>query len=630
MALKPTEIPTAPAGTRELLMGNHALVRAFCEAGVQVVTTYPGSPTPEIAAGLLAAKPEGLYFEYSTNEIVATEFAFGAALAGAPSCVFFKSVGLNVAADAFVQLPLYELPGGLVVIVGDDPSALSSQNEQDNRRYVRLCYMPMLEPSDAQETKDMFVWASRVAREHRTAIMLRMTTRISHGSMPVEFGALPESPVEPAGVPDKTQVPIAADAVAMKGKALERLIEFGQYAEADDWNYVVRQAGTDAGCGIICGGAAFAATRTALRLLGRGAEILKLGLSYPLPRRKLVEFCRSHDEVLVIEELDPVLEEELKVIAYEEGLDCRISGLGKYGRAEDFSAQLAELDPGRLTRLLGKRFGIDYPLEVLDLSDKAPKRLPQLCPGCGHRSAVFGTKMAVGRRGHAQADIGCHTMSYFPPYELGESLVCMGAGPTIAQGIKHVLGDSKVTSFLGDSTFFHAGIEGLINAAWNDHDVTVLLMDNQITAMTGHQPNPHSGRGPEGSRPEIEPVKLLQTLGFAQIEEVEAWRIDEVREAVKRGLAFAGPAVVVLRHPCMLYTTRQWRRERKMPPPYRVDTDKCTLKKTCIKYFACPAFYFEPAGAVQIDPELCIGCGCCAQVCPEEAIVQDTEYVRAY
>ncbi|MBD3372979.1 MAG: indolepyruvate ferredoxin oxidoreductase [Candidatus Coatesbacteria bacterium] len=629
MALKPTEIPTAPAGTRELMMGNHALVRAFCEAGVRVVTTYPGSPTPEIAAGLLAAKPEGIYFEYSINEIVATEYAFGAALAGAPSCVFFKSVGLNVAADAFVQLPLYELPGGLVVIVGDDPSALSSQNEQDNRRYARLCYMPMLEPSNAVEAKEMFVYASRLAREHRTAIMLRLTTRIAHGSMEIEFGELPGEPVEAAGVPDKRQVPIAADAVAMKGLALQRLVDFARYVEEDRWNYRLKQEGEDAGFGIVCGGAAYGATRSALRLLGRGAEILKLGFSYPLPRKKLVEFCRDHDEVLVVEELDPVVEEELKVIAYEEGLSCRISGLGKYARAEDFSAQQAELDPGRLAALLGGRLGVEYPLETLDLSAGAPKRLPQLCPGCGHRTAVYGTKMAVGRRGHAQADIGCHTMSYFPPYELGESLVCMGAGPTIAQGVKQVLPESKVTSFLGDSTFFHAGIEGVINAVWNNHDVTILLMDNQITAMTGHQPNPHSGRGPAGSRPEIEPRRILESIGVGHVEEVDAWRIDEVREAVKRGLEHAGPAVVVLRHPCMLYTTRQWKRERKMPPPYRVDQEKCALRKTCIKYFACPAFGFD-GERVRIDPELCIGCGCCAQVCPEGAIVQDTEYERAY
>ncbi|HUT98071.1 MAG TPA: thiamine pyrophosphate-dependent enzyme [bacterium] len=629
---EPTSLYTAPAGKRELLMGNYALVRGMFEAGVRVATTYPGSPTPEIARAILDAHAPSLFFEYSTNEIVATEFALGAALAGHPSVVFMKSVGLNVASDAVVQLPLYELPGGMVVIVGDDPAAYSSQNEQDDRHFPRMAYIPMLEPSDAPEAKAMFKWAVEKAREHRTAVLIRVTTRVCHATMEVELGPLPDNLPEPEGVPKRIQVPIAKDFLVMKRRALERLDIFEKYAEEGPWNRTVEAPGEDVGFGIITGGAAYLNTRTALDLLGRGAHIFKLGLSYPLPRKRLVEFCKARGEVLVIEELDPVVETELKALAYEEGLGTKITGLGKKLRSGDgaFEAHLGELDPGRIAEFLAERLGREYPLEVLDLADKAPARLPQLCPGCGHRSAVYGTKMAVGLHGHPQADIGCHTMSYFPPYELGESLVCMGAGPSVAQGVGHVLPEGKVTSFLGDSTFFHAGIPGLINAVWNDHDVTVLLMDNEITAMTGHQPNPRSGRNREGPRPAIDPKAVLSAIGVPYIDEVEAWDIKAVREAVKKGLEFDGPAVVILKHPCMLYTTRAWKREGKMPPPYRVNRDKCRLKKTCIKYFCCPAFSFEDSGGVQINPELCIGCGCCAQICPVGAIEQDLEYERAY
>lgn len=620
----------------EIVIGNTAVVRAMVESGVRSVTAYPGSPTPEIAEAIAAipAEKRPFRFEFSTNEKVALEVAFGSALSGRLSAVFFKSVGLNVAADSFVQLPLLDIPGGLVVILGDDPGANSSQNEQDNRHYARMSYMPLLEPASAQEAYGMFKTAARLAARHRTAVILRMTTHVCHAKEKVDFEALPPDSPDPAWGFDperENYIPLAATVFPLKRRALERLAAVGRDPEALAANLT---EGSGSPRGVITAGTAWLSLRDALqdaRLAPEGPassnpDILKLGLVHPLPREAVLAFLRTHEEVKVLEELDPVLETEIKALAYDEGLSTRI--LGKAGIDE----RMGEYVPAKVRDILADTWPdlFDAPRPA-PLPASASPRPPQMCPGCGHRSAFYAIKRALSPGDVTVADIGCHTLGYLPPYRMGGVLLSMGHSTSTASGLSIFREGRRVLCFLGDSTFFHAGMPGIVNAVYNGHEVLLVVMENGTTAMTGHQDHPGTGRSFNGEAPKLSVRAALEGLGVRNIREVDTYRQAELTSMVREALAEPGFKVIIARHPCMLKLTREARRRAGASwkvRQVRVDPETCVKNHECIERFACPSFQAREAGAVEVSRDLCIGDGSCRQTCPAGALVQDKEEGR--
>ncbi len=600
----------------EVLMGNTALVRAMVEAGTSVVTSYPGSPTPEIAAAILSIPKEvrPFYFEFSVNEKVATEVALGASVNGHLSTVFFKSVGLNVAADTFVQLPLLELIGGMVIVLGDDPGANSSQNEQDNRHYARMSYTPMFEPGDPRETYEMYIEAAGLARKLHMPVILRLSTHICHAKAKVRFGAYTPGTIErsprfdPANGP---YIPLTDKALKMKEKALEKLEKVREYTETSPFNIEGGAAGkTGSGRGIITSGLPYYSLRDVLsRQNGSTPDIFKLALSYPLARDRLIEFCRSHDEVLVLEELDPILETELKALAFDAGLQLKI-----HGKAPGDSI-IGEYTPERVRRVLN----IVWPDLLPDVGTSAgvvpfiPERPAQMCPGCGHRSAFHAVKKALSSEDITVADIGCHTLGALPPYNLGQILASMGHSTSTASGLGLFNSSRKVVAFLGDSTFFHAGLPGIVNAVYNRHNITLIIMENGTTAMTGHQNHPGTGT--------ISIRALLESMGIESITETDTYKQGNLVKLVKESIAIEGFSVVIARHPCMLKFVRDRRkRGAEVTSMAHVRQDICGQIHECVSEFACPSFVLDENGMVGVHPDLCIGDGSCLQTCPVEAI----------
>jgi indolepyruvate ferredoxin oxidoreductase alpha subunit len=616
-----SEMMTARDGFGALAMGNHALARAMAEAGTLMITSYPGSPTPEIAEALLApAEKERPYrFEFAVNEKVALEIAAGASLNGHPAAVFFKSVGLNVAADSLVQMSMMELTGGLVVILGDDPGANSSQNEQDNRWFARMAYLPVFEPGSPSETYAMYKEAAALARERRTAVLLRLTTHVCHAREKVLFGPLPET------APDLTPrfdakagpyVPITASVFPLKERALKKLDAWAAYGETSPLNaeYQAPAPGSRR-LGAVASGLPALCLLEAVRTAGAPVDVLKLGLTHPLPAGLAANFLRAHDEVYVLEELDRVLENELKTLAYDLGLGCRV--LSRKGRHE----LMGEITAARAGAMLSEawpdlfRRGPERPAP-----DCAP-RLPQMCPGCGHRSAFHAIRKALPPGAITVGDIGCHSLGYLPPYNMGEVLFCMGHSVSTASGLAHENSSRKVVAFVGDSTFFHAGLPGLVNAVMRDSDITLVLLDNGTTAMTGHQPRP--GNGEIGERIAI--PELLKTLGVKFLRECDAYDQPKLAAQLKEAMAHKGLAVVIARHPCMLKFMRDRRRANPglAPQHVAVDQAKCARHYVCAAEFACPSFIRHADGSVTVNGELCIGDGSCIQTCPAQAIARE-------
>lgn len=615
-----------PAGWTDLVMGNHAVARAMVDSGTRVITSYPGSPTPEIASALelVPEDARAFRFGFAANEKVALEIAAGAALNGHPAACFFKSVGLNVAADSLVQLPLLHLSGGLVVVLGDDPGANSSQNEQDNRVFARMAYLPVFEPATPQEAYDLYREAAALAKRLAMPVLLRLTTHVCHAREVVTVQP------RPAAAPDWTPrfdprtngpyVPITRSVFPMKRRALERLEKVREAAEAAACNAVLSPNGSKPVGGKRLGivGSALPAM-AALEVLhdgGQGVDVLKLGLSYPLPARKVAEFLAAHDEVLVLEELDRVMELEIKALAWDAGAKVVLRA------RTDREELMGELGPRRVRDLLARTWPEAFapgPAPIA-AAQETVARLPQMCPGCGHRSAFHAVKAALEKDAITVADIGCHTLGFQAPYEMGQVLLCMGHGVSTASGLSLENKSRKVLTFVGDSTLMHAGLPGILDAAAHDRDVVLVVLDNATTAMTGHQPR--LGSGEEG--PKVALKALLEALGVRFLRECDAYAQAQLTARVKEALAHPGFAVVIARHPCMLKLTRD--QKRKNPAyktrPVAIDQGNCDQRHTCVAEFGCPSFVRAADGSVTVHPDLCIGDGSCLQTCPVQAIVR--------
>ncbi len=603
----------------EIVMGNTALVRAMVEAGTRVVTSYPGSPTPEIATaiGTLTLDQRPFYFEFSTNEKVATEVAYGAAINGHLSTVFFKSVGLNVAADTFVQLSLMNIIGGMVVVLGDDPGVNSSQNEQDNRHLAQLGYVPVFEPADPDEVYHFYLAAAQLSRTKHMPVILRLTTHVCHAKSRVAFNAWSAPPLDPTprfDVNHGPYIPITELTVPMKRRALANLDDVRTYAESSPLNRRIDHGNPQRG--VITMGLPFLSLLDVIDACPSRPDILKLGIVYPLPRTMICDFLRSHQQVKVMEELDDLLEKEIKAMAYDEGIDTKI--MGKMD-AQDW---MGEYTPEKVYTVLQKCWPDLLPVkQVPTAGATVPHRPAQMCPGCGHRSAFHAIKAALTDNDISVADIGCHTLGFLPPYHVGQLLMCMGASTGMGAGLSLFNTSRKVVAFLGDSTFFHAGLPGLINALFNRHNITLIIMENGTTAMTGHQDHAASGSNFNGPTDKIPIRRLLEGLGVEEIFETDTYQQAQLTEQVKAAMEVDGLSVVIARHPCMLKFTRQARRK----PGYQlrqVDIDQATCRQihTCIAGFGCPTFTRQADGRIEINKDLCIGDGSCLQTCPTQAV----------
>jgi len=595
-------------------MGNYAIARAMLESKVRVVTSYPGSPTPEIAEALAQVKSDNFYFEFSANEKVALEKAAGASLNGHLSCCFFKSVGLNVASDSLIQLPMMRLIGGLVVILGDDPGANSSQNEQDNRHFSRMSYFPMLEPSNAKEAYEMFKKSCELSLKYQCPIFLRITTHIAHSRQKIKFCELKddsynwESRFSSKNGP---YVPVASAVFPLKERALENLEKLKKEAFEKGLNILEEKSEKKEKLIISCG-LAFSAVKEAVEKNKAKIDLLKLGMTYPLDEDSLAEIISRYKEVFIIEELDRVLETEIKALCFDRKISTLIHS------RKQRNDLMGELGVHRVSRILAEvwsEFSAPASIEIVKTSFP---RVPQLCPGCGHRSAFYAIKNFISENDITVADIGCHTLGYLPPYKMGEVLFSMGHSVSTAAGLALKNEKRKVIAFMGDSTFFHAGLPGLLNASVLNSQIILILLENGTTAMTGHQSR--LGSGEVGKSLDL--IKILEACGVEFIRKVDAYNRADLLKFLKESKEYKGFAVIIAHHPCMLKYTREMKIKNPQYKPGKVEIDKnlCNLKKTCIESFACPSFALQDDGSVVVNDELCIGDGSCIMSCPSKAI----------
>lgn len=575
---------------KKLLLGNAAVAQGAFEAGVKVVSSYPGTPSTEITETIVNY-PE-IYVEWAPNEKVAAEVAIGSSIAGARSMSCMKHVGLNVMADPVFTVSYTGVNGGLVFCVADDPGMHSSQNEQDSRHYAKAAKILMLEPSDSAECKEFTKKAFALSEQFDTPAFLRLSTRVSHSQSLVEIGERSNDELK-----DYTKNP--AKYVMMPGNAIkrhivveERMKALAEFAETTDLNTIENNG---AKIGIISAGDCYMYAKEAL---GDKANYLKLGLVYPLPTQKIIDFAQGLDKVYVLEELDPFIEEHCKAL----GIDV----IGK-----DAFTLLGEYSPNMIKKVvLGENVEI-----AAEASEPIPVRPPVMCPGCPHRGSFYVLKK-LGLT--VCGDIGCYTLGAAAPLNTLDSTVCMGASIGNALGMAKARGEEfnqKLISVIGDSTFIHSGITGLIDIVYNKGANTVMILDNSITGMTGHQDNPTTGKTIRGEATKAVDLELLcKAVGIEHIAIVDPFDVNKLETVVKEELARPEPSVIISQRPCALLKTVKY-------TGHAVITDKCRKCRKCMQ-LGCPALSFDESG-VHVDLNQCNGCGLCVNVCPFGAIAKE-------
>lgn len=602
-------------GEEIMLLGNEAIARGAIEAGVAFATTYPGTPSSEISLNLFQMSQESdLYFEYSPNEKVALEVAAAAANSGVRTFCMMKHVGLNVAADPLMTLAYVGVTGGMVILSADDPAMFSSQNEQDNRYYAKFGNLPMLEPSSVPEAKEMIKYAFELSEQLKQPVLMRTTTRINHSNAFVTFGDMKERITKGRFERDPWRcVTVPAVSRGLHVKVLEKMASAKKVSETSEFN-IVEGEGT---YGIVANGVSYHYAQDAVTDLGLAdkAKLLRLGFSNPMPEKRIKSFLKGCDKILVIEEGEPFMEEAIKAFAQEEGITIPING-----KKDDLFSRLYEFDPAMVRQNMANYFGIDYTAkEKVDTSDvpEIPMRPPNLCSGCSHRATFYEVQQAAKDMDIVcPNDIGCYTLGFLPPLNTGDFVICMGSSVSSACGFGQAT-DQKVVSFIGDSTFFHSGITGLVNAVFNNHNFTLVILENDTTAMTGHQPHPGVDMdrfGLDGyGRINIE--KLVRSLGVEHVSVIKPFKVKKSIGIIKEALEYKGVSVIISQEPCALYAKSL---KLLKPRAFKV-TDRCRDHKDCITTIACPSFYLED-DKVKIDADTCVGCAVCAQICPENAI----------
>ncbi|MDR2357668.1 MAG: indolepyruvate ferredoxin oxidoreductase subunit alpha [Oscillospiraceae bacterium] len=572
---------------KTLMLGNEAAARGLYEAGCAVASSYPGTPSTEITESL--AEYDGIYAEWAPNEKVALETAFGASFAGRRAFCGMKHVGLNVAADPLFTISYTGVNAGLVIAVADDPGMHSSQNEQDSRHYAVAAKLPMLEPADSSECLEFAKYAYELSERFDTPVMLRMCTRIAHSRSVVETGERAEPPVSEYVKRAEKYVMMPGNARLRHPEVERRMAELGRLA---DDTFLNRIETGDRRLGIITSGTAYQYAR---EVFGGDASILKLGLVNPLPGKLILDFAASVERLAVIEELDPVIENHCK------RLGLRVEGKSIFPAVGEFSQNLVASVLGRPAPS-GRTFG-----------EPIPARPPVMCAGCPHRGVFFTlarAKVAV------IGDIGCYTLGASPPLHAMDSTVCMGASVSGLHGWSRALGrdgERRAVAVIGDSTFMHSGVTGLINMAYNGSGSTVIILDNSITGMTGHQQNPTTGYNIKGEPAgKIDLETLCRSVGIRRVSVVDPYDLAQCERTLREELDSEEPSVIISRRPCALL------KYVKPKPPLVVGRDKCKKCKACMK-LGCPAVSMRDEGA-SVDPTLCVGCGVCVQLCKFDAI----------
>ena len=572
---------------KELMLGNKAVARGLYEAGCKVISSYPGTPSTEITEEAAAYKE--VYCEWAPNEKVALEVAHGATLGGVRAACAMKHVGLNVAADPLFTISYQGLNAGLVVCVADDPGMHSSQNEQDSRHYAIAAKLPMLEPSDSEESRVFAKKAFEMSEKFNTPVLLKMVTRVAHSQSIVDT----EERVEPAQVPyvkDPAKVMMTLNSRNAHVRVEQRTKDLIEYAENCEFNRV--EMGNDTSVGIITDSTSYQYAR---EVLGEDACILKLGLINPLPEKLIKDFAAKVDKVVVLEELDPIIENHCKQ------LGIKVSGKDTFPICGEFSQNL-----GR------ECLGMEVP-KHMSIDENVPARPPVMCAGCPHRGIFYILKK---KKCMVYGDIGCYTLGAVAPLNAMDLNVCMGASCSGLHGFNKAMGEageSNSVGVIGDSTFIHSGMTGITDISYNMSNSTVIILDNSITGMTGHQQNPTTGknlRGEPAGKVDLE--ALCKALGFNRVRVVDPYDLKAVEVAVTEELAAKEPSIIISRRPCVMIKGTVHK------PPISVDESKCVGCKQCMS-IGCPAIAVKDKKA-HIDPTLCIGCNVCSQMCKFGAI----------
>ena len=598
------------------LLGNEAAVRGALEAGITFTSTYPGTPSSEIGNVLAKiAKKAGVYFEFSVNEKVALEVSAAAAASGLRSFVFMKHVGLNVAADAFMSTAYTGVRGGMIILSADDPSMHSSQNEQDNRLFAQMAGVPVLEPANPQEVKDLMHYGVEISEQFQIPVLMRTTTRVSHMRAIVKLGDIKKKNKEGFFEKEENRFNIApAFARKLRKSLVEKLQQIEEVANNSMVNQIVKEC--DSKTGVITSGAPYNYVIDVVNENNLQVNILKLGLSYPFPRGLVRKFLDGLERVIIVEEVEPFIEKEVLALIGKEYKKIKV-----HGKLDDTFPRIYEYNPDIIAESIAKVINFNLPEQIdKNIDIKPPFRPPVLCPGCPHRSSIYAIKKAVNSLKIRDEDviysndIGCYTLAMQPPYNMADYCICMGSSIGIGSGMAKAT-KQKVISLIGDSTFFHAGIPPLINAVHNRANIMVVVLDNRITAMTGGQPNPSiplDGWGEE--TPVISIEELAKATGAGYVAVINPGNIKKATEIFKEALQYKGVSVVISRSPCIMLKSKEKR------PNFRINQEKCTRCQICLKQFNCPAIYKKDDGSIHINELLCTGCGVCVQVCPQKAI----------
>lgn len=595
----------------EFLMGNAAIAMGAIAAGLNVVSGYPGTPSTEVLETTAKHNDGSIYVEWSTNEKAAMELAAGAAYCGARTMVTMKQVGLNVASDPLMSLAYIGVKGGMVILVADDPGPISSQTEQDTRRFAAFSKLPCFDPSGVQEAYDMIQEAFAYSERYHTPVLFRPTTRVCHGYASITVKDAAEYQINsPEGfVKDSSKWVIFPklsyqNHIRMEKRNTELQSVFSGYPR----NRIYPETDTACQKGIATHGISFSYTMEALH--GKAApRLLKVATPFPFPEQLAVEFLQGLDEVLCLEELDPVIEQELVYLCGKYHLPTRIRG-----KLTEDVALAGENSCDSVAADLAAFLGWQPPEQnAADQPPELPVRPPVLCAGCPHRASFFAVKEAMkGKKSVFCGDIGCYTLGNAMPLDMVDTCLCMGAGVNMTQGIGKIEPDTTCFAFVGDSTFFASAITGMVNAVYNQANMTLVVLDNSTTAMTGHQPHPGTGKTMMGQV--VDKVSIEDTLhgiGVKTVETVNPLHLQEAIDCVKRVAVQDGVKAIIFKSPCAVLI--------KSGKPAQIEESKCIQCKKCIRTLGCPAIMLQD-GKVQIEQALCTGCGLCAQVCPTAAI----------
>lgn len=604
--------------SEQIIMGNQAIALGALKAGVNLVTGYPGTPSSEIIEYISKYKEKtGTYVEWSVNEKVAVEVAAGASYAGSRTLVTMKQVGLNVASDPVMCLSYVGIKGGMVIVSADDPGPISSQTEQDTRSFANFSKLPVFDPSSPKEAYEMVQEAFEISEKYNTPVILRPTTRVNHAYESMEISELTSCRKNGNFEKDTKRWVIFPKTSFLNHKRIfNRNVHILPTVFSENrFNFVENEKSGN--LAIICGGISYSYVKEALVLLNKyDIPLLKIGTPYPFPSSLAEDFLMSKTHVLVIEELDPVIEEELILLKGKENLNYTV-----HGKLDGKIQEAGENNVESVKKAIASFFSIDINNEITDKSaPELPIRPPVLCAGCPHRGSFYAVKQAMkNKKAVFCGDIGCYTLGNALPLDMCDTCLCMGADITIAQGLYHNEPDTKYFSFIGDSTFFASGITGIVNAVYNQARMTICILDNSTTAMTGHQPHPGTGITMMGDIVDkISILKILEAIGVSPIITVDPFNQKESIEAVRKASDSNGVSAVIFKSPCISIASKIG---YKLPKAKIVDENKCIGCKKCIKELGCPALsVISELKKVCIDTSLCTGCSLCSQVCPVNAI----------